>query len=150
MKQAAKMAITASASWLIGCSAYAQSPAIDGNWRTPTGSVIDVYSCGDTVCLRIVQVEKSAAGTVDANNPDPALRSRSLCGLRVGSGFHAVNGGQGAEDGQLYDPTNGKTYTGMLAAVGSDRLRLRGYVGIKLFGRTEEWTRVTEAVPPCH
>ena len=120
-----------------------------GNWTTPTGSVVQVYPCATTVCLRILVVEKSAPGTQDENNPDPALRSRSLCGLQIGSGFQPKAEGQSADNGQIYDPKSGKTYSGSLALNGADRLKLRGYVGVKLFGRTEEWTRTTQPVPAC-
>ena len=79
--------------------------------------------------------------TVDANNPDAALRTRPLCGLVIGTGF-TLKDPTHAEDGHLYDPKTGKTYKGTLTSEG-DRLKLRGYVGAKLFGRTAEWTRTT-------
>ena len=130
-------------------AALADTPSFLGNWRTPTGSVIQVYPCGTAACLRLLAIEKTAPGTVDANNPDPALRSRSLCGMQIGSGFQPQEGNRSAEGGSIYDPHNGKTYSGSLALNGTDHLRLRGYIGTKLFGRTEEWTRTTDAVPPC-
>ena len=40
------------------------------------------------------------------------------------------------------DPGSGSTYTCNIALDGDDRLRLRGYVGIPLLGRTTTWTRV--------
>jgi len=134
---------------LLATSAAAGAQTIEGNWSTPTGSVVQVYPCAGAVCLRIVVVEKSAPGTLDANNPDAALRSRSLCGLEIGSGFQAVDGGKSAENGKIYDPASGKTYSGSLAASGPNHLKLRGYVGVKLFGRTEEWTRTTQPIPAC-
>jgi uncharacterized protein (DUF2147 family) len=45
-------------------------------------------------------------------------------------------------NGHIYDPTSGSTYTCNLALDGDDRIRLRGYVGIPLIGRTTTWTRV--------
>ena len=142
---------------LVGLLALATSAAIaanqqdglEGYWRSPAGSVVQIYGCGSEVCLRIAQVEKDAPGTVDENNPDPKLRSRSLCGLEIGSGFHPNESGAAAEDGSLYDPKSGKTYTGSMALDGSNRLKLRGYVGVKLLGRTEEWTRVDGPVSGC-
>ena len=107
-----------------------------------------VYDCGDSVCLKIMQLEKTAAGTQDANNPDATLRSRSLCGLEIGSGFKPDASRSKAQDGRLYDPKSGKTYTGAIAAEG-DILKLRGYVGLKMFGRTEEWNRVNGPVDVC-
>jgi len=39
-------------------------------------------------------------------------------------------------------PTSGNTYTRQPTLDGDDRLRLRGYVGVPLIGRTTTWTRV--------
>jgi hypothetical protein len=80
------------------------------------------------------------------HNPDPKLRARPLCGLRIGEGFVAVDP-QHARGGHLYDPQNGRTYRGEMTAEGN-RLRLRGYIGLPIFGRSETWTRATEP-PPC-
>ena len=129
-------------------SAMAQSKGIEGNWKTPSGSIMKVYGCGDYVCLKIVQVEKDSPGRVDANNPDTKLRSRTLCGLEIGSGFKPEDNRMKADGGTLYDPKSGKTYTGAITADG-DLLKLRGYVGFKVFGRTEEWNRVSGPVEVC-
>ncbi len=135
--------------------AVAQAPSqpaqtVLGNWRTSAGSVLTVGPCKNSLCIRLVQVEASAPGTVDRNNPDPALRSRSLCNLEIGSSFQPNADRTAAEDGQLYDPESGKTYTGALKLDGPTRLKLRGYIGVKLFGRTEIWTRDTAPLAPCH
>ena len=108
-----------------------------------------VFDCGGAVCLKILQVEKSASGSIDANNPDASLRSRPLCGLQIGSGFKPDTNRLKADGGTLYDPKSGKTYTGAITADG-DTLKLRGYVGLKVFGRTEEWSRVGGSVDVCH
>ena len=78
---------------------------------------------------------------VDLHNPNPSLRGRPLCGLNIGTGFTR------SAPGKLYDPTSGKTYKGSMTLDGA-RLKLRGYVGISLFGRSETWTRV-ERVEAC-
>lgn len=44
--------------------------------------------------------------------------------------------------GTVLDPKNGKIYKGKIWTEGDDRLRLRGYVGIALLGRTEAWVRL--------
>lgn len=138
------------ASTLLGTAAVtAQSPGIEGNWRTPTGSIISASPCGGDLCLMIKQVEKSAPGTLDHNNPDPKLQSRSLCGIEIGSGFKPADGGKKAEGGHIYDPKSGKTYSASLAADG-ETLKLRGYIGLKAFGRTEQWTRATGPVETCY
>ena len=45
--------------------------------------------------------------------------------------------------GTVLDPKNGKTYKGKIWSIGEDKLRLRGYVGISLLGRSETWVRLS-------
>jgi uncharacterized protein (DUF2147 family) len=127
--------------------AAAQSHGVLGLWQAPGGSVIDVHSCGKDVCARLVSIAPNAPSPFDIHNPDRAQRTRRLCGLQIGWGFHP-NGPDHATDGTLYDPKTGKTYHGKMTAAG-DRLDLRGYIGLSLFGRTEVWTRTNRAPPPC-
>jgi uncharacterized protein (DUF2147 family) len=118
-----------------------------GEWKTPNGSVVDIYKCGNNVCARLIEVSKQAPSHVDVQNPNPALRKRPLCGLEIGYGFHLTNENH-AQDGRLYDPESGNTYSGWMTADGNT-LQLRGYIGISLFGRTETWTRAQGDVSSC-
>ncbi len=77
---------------------------------------------------------------VDRENPDPALRSRPTNGLIVLEGF-VRSGTNKWTDGTIYDPNNGKTYRCKMQLKG-ERLKVRGYIGISLLGRTTVWTRV--------
>ena len=126
-------------------AAHAQS--VLGQWQEPGGSRIEVFRCGPDVCARLIAIQADAPTHVDAHNPDPTLRTRSLCGLEIGQGFHPADPAH-AEEGKLYDPKSGKTYSGSLTAEG-DKLKLRGYVGVKLFGRSETWTRVSGPISAC-
>lgn len=128
--------------------AQGQTGSVLGNWRNPTGSTIQIYRCGSNLCARLVEISKSAPHRTDAENPNPALRSRSLCDLQIGSGFRLVNPGS-ATGGQLYDPKSGKTYNGSMTLAG-DKLKLRGYVMFSILGRTEIWTRAPADFTPCH
>ena len=125
----------------------AQTDGVLGNWMNPTGSIIQIYRCGDNVCARLIAIGRDAPTRVDSSNPNAALRRRLLCGLQVGIGFHLSSPGR-AEGGQLYDPQSGKTYRGSMTRDG-DRLKLRGYVGISLFGRTEIWTQARGNIALC-
>ena len=127
--------------------ASAQDKGIRGDWRTPDGAVVRVETCGTDLCATLVQLGPEAPTRFDGQNPDAAKHTRKLCGLQIGYGFHLADANH-AEDGHLYDPKSGKTYKGSMASEGST-LDLRGYVGIKAFGRTERWTRTTTQVPPC-
>ncbi len=85
----------------------------------------------------------------DRNNPDPALRDRSLKGITFLWGFTYEAKKNRWKDGKVYDPKNGKTYDAKLSlAKGGKILKMRGYIGVSLFGRTAEFERVaTEEIP---
>ena len=80
---------------------------------------------------------------LDIENPKVELRSRELRGLTILSGFHYESDGSWV-DGRVYDPNSGNTYKGTITLVDNDTLKLRGFIGISLFGRTETWTRRTK------
>lgn len=140
---------------LISSAAASAATTVLGDWRTPTGSIIRVETCGvpagpdgsRTVCLKIVQLSPSAPETTDKQNPNASLRSRPLCGLTIGTGFHRDDPAH-LSDGHLYDPQSGRTYQGEISAEGAD-LKLRGYIGIPFFGRTEVWRRASPDAATC-
>lgn len=119
---------------------------VQGDWREPSGAVLRIARCQDKMCIEVVALAPGNHPHVDVHNPNANLRGRSLCGLRIGA--FVENDPQHAE-GYLYDPKSGRRYSGSMTAEG-DQLKLRGYVGIKLFGRTEIWTRVGTLTRPCH
>jgi uncharacterized protein (DUF2147 family) len=133
---------------LLSLAAQAQTNSVLGNWTNPTGSTIQIYRCGANVCARLIAMRKNAPSRVDNKNPNPALRARPLCGLQIGMNFRLSSPGR-AEGGQLYDPQSGHTYHGSMTRDGN-KLKLRGYVGISLFGRAETWTQAPANITPCH
>jgi hypothetical protein len=82
---------------------------------------------------------------LDLENPNEELRSRELRGRTILSGFHYEGDGRWA-GGRVYDPNSGNTYKGTITLVDNNTLKLRGFVGISLFGRTETWTRRTKTM----
>ncbi|APG64813.1 hypothetical protein LPB136_05305 [Tenacibaculum todarodis] len=43
--------------------------------------------------------------------------------------------------GTILDPENGKTYKCYLQLVSNNKLKVRGFLGVALFGRTQYWIR---------
>ena len=127
--------------FLLATPTHAQHPAqpLLGDWREPQGSIIRIAPCGPSLCLTLVHIRPNAPSQFDIHNPDARQRTRKLCGLTIGQGFHPTSPTH-AEAGTLYDPKSGHTYHGEMTA-DATHLHLRGYIGISLFGRTETWTR---------
>jgi uncharacterized protein (DUF2147 family) len=134
------------AAYLSGFAGAAEA-GVTGYWQEkPSGAVILIAQCAEGLCLTIVALP-SDHPHADVHNPDVRLRRRPLCGLRIGQGFTQTDS-QHADGGHLYDPRSGRTYSGSMTAEGNT-LKLRGYLEIKLLGRTEIWTRVWQPHSKC-
>jgi len=124
--------------------ARAETPI--GVWYAEGGAAkVGIEQCGDELCGRVLwlrsPLDADGCPLRDEHNPDPALRTRAVEGLEILRGLTRHDEGTWV-DGRIYDPASGYTYDCQLALDGSDRIRLRGYVGIPLIGRTTTWTRV--------
>jgi uncharacterized protein (DUF2147 family) len=76
---------------------------------------------------------------LDLVNPDESLRSRPIIGLELLRDFRFD--GEKWVGGDIYDPENGKSYNCKMTVDGDGNLRVRGYVGVSLLGRTTVWAR---------
>jgi uncharacterized protein (DUF2147 family) len=115
-----------------------------GTWyNEEKTSAIEIFRCADAYCGKIVWLKnpQDAQGKekVDLKNPDESLRARKIMGLQILSGFRYA-GDETWEAGKIYDPKNGKTYSCKIRLEG-ENLKIRGFIGISLFGRTTVWTR---------
>ncbi|MFN5760608.1 MAG: DUF2147 domain-containing protein, partial [Sphingobacteriales bacterium] len=45
------------------------------------------------------------------------------------------------DDGNIYDPKNGNTYSCTIKLTNPNTIEVRGYIGVSLIGRTDVWTR---------
>lgn len=79
---------------------------------------------------------------LDEKNNDKDLRDRELIGLQILSGFEKK--GKKLKGGEIYDPKSGKTYSCKIKPKGDDTLKVRGYVGVSLLGRTDIWTKAAD------
>ena len=131
---------------VLGLTASAQKgDAILGSWANPSGEDhVLIYKKGDKFFGKLDWIkhpnDEQGKPKTDKNNPDPALRSNPDLGLELLKNF-TYDGDDEYTDGTIYDPKNGKTYSCKMTLDGSN-LKIRGYIGISLFGRTETWTRV--------
>ena len=121
-----------------------KADAILGQWANPNGQDhILIYKKGNKYFGKLDWIkfpnDEQGNPKTDKNNPDKALQSRPDLGLELLKDF--TFDGKTYEDGTIYDPKSGKTYSCKMTLVGNT-LKIRGYIGISLFGRTEVWTKV--------
>lgn len=116
----------------------------EGTWLTEGGkSHVEIRLCGEEFCGAITWLrephDEDGSVKLDKNNRDEALRSRTILGLKLLSGFAAHAEGPW-EGGRIYNPENGKTYRSKLRLKDADTLRVSGCV--LFFCETQIWTRV--------
>jgi uncharacterized protein (DUF2147 family) len=80
----------------------------------------------------------------DYRNENASLRSRKVIGMPLIWGFKKTNEPNTFEEGQIYNGEDGKIYTANISLQPDGKLRLRGYVGTPLFGKTQLWTRISQ------
>ncbi|WP_276484214.1 DUF2147 domain-containing protein [Paraflavitalea pollutisoli] len=111
-----------------------------GTWLTSSKEgKIAIYKTGTKYSGKIQS--GSSKEHFDVHNPEPARRKDSLIGLVLLKDF-AYDGDGKWTDGTIYDPKSGKTYSCNMTLTDRNTLKIRGYIGISLLGRTEVWTRV--------
>ena len=111
---------------------------VTGRWLTAErDSIIQIGACGKSVCGRVVKVLKmmpDGRAPIDANNPDPRLRTRAVEGITILTGFTD----QGSIWlGRIYDPKSGKSYKSKLSRNPDGTLNVQGCVAF--FCRAFTW-----------
>ena len=130
----------------IGLLAFSQTNAdIVGEWyNAEKDAVITLFEENETVSGKItwMQLPNDDNGNpkTDPLNPDEKLKSRARMGMVMMSGF-AYDEDNVWDDGELYDPKKGKSYSGMMTLKDKNTIDLRGYIGFSFIGRSSTWTR---------
>ncbi len=141
---------------LPGAAAAAQpGDEVLGQWFTG-GSLLHIQRNADgMLSAQIIALQDAVYGPEekqgpvgaprrDDNNPDAELRQRPLMGLDLLSGYE-FDGKKW--QGKIYDPESGKTYSSNMRATKGGILKMRGYVGVPMFGRTAEFISVQRCEP---
>lgn len=127
-------------------------PAVDlaspvGTWQTiddKTGkpkALVQISEVDGALQGKIVKVLQSDQG------PNPICdkcsgerKNKPVTGMNIMWGLH--KDGHQWSGGHILDPKNGKTYKCKLHLVdGGRKLKVRGYIGFALLGRTQVWIR---------
>lgn len=133
---------------LFGTFAMAQNADdIVGVWEPGHGKArvkidnIDGKYYGRIVWLKEPNDPETGKPKTDANNPDASMKNVPLRGYRILKDFEYKGKGEWAE-GTIYDPETGNTYSSVITWKDDNTLDIRGYVGVKTFGRSDTWRRL--------
>ncbi|MEX2015417.1 MAG: DUF2147 domain-containing protein [Candidatus Hydrogenedentales bacterium] len=155
----------------VAAAQSAPADAIVGKWFTADNeAIVEIYSTqsrdGETrydgrivwLAEPLVEEGHEEAGQPkrDIYNPDEGQRDQPIIGLVILNDFKYNTKKDRWDSGTIYDPNNGETYKCVIKRVApsdaesAERIEVRGYVGIRLIGRTTVWTRVPDGEDPTH
>lgn len=133
--------------------------AIAGFWKTAGGgAIIRIEATQGRFPGHIVWLQQDhypaddkqgmgGQAIVDRHNPDPDKRDRPVVGLQMIKDLdYHVSDNDRVEwtNGRVYDADRGRWFDCYVWLADRDHLKLHGYIGIRVLGRTTTWTRVTD------
>ena len=145
----AGLALSSALAGVAARAASAAAPSPVGLWR---------YTDHDTgrtkADIRITETNGELRGVIEKPYPQPGdppdrvcekcpgdLKGKPFQNLPILWGFHQDGASWGG--GHIIDAETGTTYKCTLTPSADDKtMKVRGYVGISLFGRTETWARI--------
>jgi len=122
------------------------SQTIFGKWKTiddETGvekGIVEIFERNGKIFGRIIDIldiEYKHHKCIKCEGED---RNKPILGLTIINGMKKI--GNEYEGGRILDPKNGKSYHCKITLEGKDKLIVRGYIGIPLFGRSQTWIRL--------
>ena len=125
---------------LISSNLFAESDLF-GYWLTP-GSIVLIEKCDKHLCAKIetifVEEDRDPKSILDDNNKNKSLRSRTIVGINVLSGF-LINDSEQREfkDGRIYDPRRGREFKSNIYLKDDGNLKVEGCLAF--ICDDEEW-----------
>ncbi|HSZ51851.1 MAG TPA: DUF2147 domain-containing protein [Caulobacteraceae bacterium] len=128
----------------------AESPQpVYGVWQSPSlGANIEITPCeGGAICGKLLSAKplKNNPELLDLHNKDPAKRQLTMIGQTVLEGFKG--GPHKWTGGSVYNPVDGRHYSGTMSLVDNNHLKLKG-CALRFLCKSQTLTRVEQAVLP--
>lgn len=118
-----------------------------GTWLNEPGDAkIEVYKqngqyFGKIIWLKNDVEDDGTAPNRDDKNPNERFRNRRVIGINILTHLHWNAEEKEYNEGEIYDPRSGSTYS-LYGYIQKDgKLFLKGYIGFSLLGRSTIWTR---------
>ena len=125
---------------------FAQGQSVVGKWKTiddETGkakSIVEIYEKSGKIYGKVVDILEEENKKRVCTNCSGDDKNKPILGMTVIKGLSKE--GSQYTNGKILDPKNGKLYKCFITLETKDKLKVRGYIGISLFGRTQYWYRV--------
>lgn len=117
-----------------------------GKWKTiddQTGdakSIVEIYKHDGKIYGKVIEIlDPTKQKAVCKDCPDEA-KGKPILGLVILKGLE--KDGNEYSGGTILDPNSGKVYKCLIALEDANKLKVRGYVGFSLLGRSQYWHRV--------
>ena len=131
---------------IIFCNTLFAQNSVIGKWKTiddETGkavSIIEIYEKSGKIYGKVSEVLNPKNRHRLCEKCPPEDKGKPILGLTIIKGL----GKEGEEynGGKILDPKSGQLYKCYITLEDKDKLKVRGYIGISLFGRTQYWHRV--------
>ncbi|TRX43014.1 DUF2147 domain-containing protein [Flavobacterium restrictum] len=117
-----------------------------GKWKTiddETGkakSIVEIYEKSGKIYGKVWDILDLAHRNFNCIKCSDEDKNKPILGMIVIKGL--TKEGNEYNSGKILDPKNGKLYKCYITLESKDKLKVRGYIGISLFGRTQYWYRV--------
>ena len=141
------VALGFSAATLVTINLAGTASAADaiGTWYTgDKEGQVRIVNCGGALCGTLIWLKEPndpATGRpkTDKNNVDASKQSRPLLGVPIVLGMKPSGPGQWT--GDVYNASDGKTYSGSFTLTGPNSADLKGCM-LSVFCKSQTWTRV--------
>lgn len=125
------------------------SQSIVGFWKNiddtdgKAKSIIEIYEHEGHIYGRVERLLEAASLT-HCHKCEGDKKDAPITDMVILWDLHPKKGLKKAGSGKILDPAKGKVYDCKIELDGPDVLKVRGYIGASMFGRTQKWYRVVE------
>ncbi|OSY87670.1 signal peptide protein [Tenacibaculum holothuriorum] len=130
---------------LLTTTVVMNAQTIFGKWENrdeDTGkvdSVIEVYEKDGKAYAKIVEISNKDRQNAVCDKCTDDRKDQKILGMDILTGLSKDD--DEWSGGEILDPKKGKIYSCFIKLKGKDKLKVRGYIGAALFGRTVYWHR---------
>lgn len=139
--------------WILFCFSLVlfsglQAQGVEGRWAT-----VDDETGEKKSIVNLTVIDGKLSGTIESLllaedkgklcvNCSGSKKNQPIAGMEILSGLE--KDGNEWNDGTILDPKNGKEYSCIVALESEDKLKVRGYLGFSIIGRTQYWYRLKD------